>query len=142
MAVLTGKLLRRFGSYRNSSMHDKYRQTHKAQVWVWHTDDFKLTYQLSMDMGVFAHGQCDSSGQGRSLGYQYFEQAGPPVAAVGKKCGSWGRALVRCQRAIQVVRTGMAIAGAWLKPALAVQAHPAPQSGYAISCPIGPEGKP
>lgn len=142
----------------NQAVHDKPRQAQHVQSLVWRVDDFKLTLQLSMDVGVFAHGQMGSSGQGRSgkggLGFHYFEQAATLAAAVGKQCGGWWQALARRQRAEQAAPTGHAAdtvaaghaaspaRGAGLQLAPLVQAHPASLSGRASSGPLGPEGKP
>lgn len=154
LLVLTDDLVRRFSRYHkytvgtdlsqsamgimrtvNQAVHDKPRQTQHVQALVWRVDDFKLTLQLSMDVGVFAHGQAASTGHARSgkgaLGFQHFEQAATLAAAVGKQCGGWGQALARRQRAEQAAPTGMASAGAGLQPAPGVQAHPASLSGCA-----------
>lgn len=154
LLVLTEDLVRRFSRYHkytvgtdlrqsamaimrtvNQAVHDKQRQAQHVQALVWRVDDYKLTLQLSMDVGVFAHTPQGSSGQGRAgrgaLGFQNFEQAATVAAAVGKQCGGWGQALARRQRAEQVAPTGMASAGAGLQPAPGVQAHPASLSGCA-----------
>jgi hypothetical protein len=39
----------------NQAVHDKPRQVQHVQSLVWRVDEFKLTLQLSMDVGVFAH---------------------------------------------------------------------------------------
>lgn len=124
LLVLTEDMVRRFSRYHkytvgtdlrqaamaimrtvNQAVHDKPRQAQHVQSLVWRVDDFKLTLQLSMDVGVFADGQMGSSGQGRSgkggLGFHYFEQAATLAAAVGKQCGGWWQALARRQRAEQ-----------------------------------------
>lgn len=154
LLVLTEDLVRRFSRYHkytvgtdlrqsamrvmrtvNLAVHDKAQQMRHVQALVWQIDDYKLTLQLSMDVGVFAQSQQGSTGQGRSgkggLGFHFFEQAATVAALVGKQCGGWGQALARRQRAEQVAPTGMASAGAGLQPAPGVQAHPASLSGCA-----------
>ena len=90
----------------NQAVHDKARQAQHVQNLVWRVDDYKLTLQLSMDLGVFAHGQQGSIGHGRSgrggLGFHLFEQAATLVAVVGKQCGGWWQVLSSRQRAEQV----------------------------------------
>ncbi len=133
LLVLTEDMVRRFSRYHkytvgtdlrqsaimrtvNQAVHDKPRQAQYVQALVWRVDDFKLTLQLGMDVGLFAHGPQGSTGQGRSgkggLGFHYFEQAATLAADVGKQCGGWGRA------------------------------HPASLSGHASSASFAAEGKP
>lgn len=124
LLVLTEDMVRRFSRYHkytvgtdlrqsamaimrtvNQAVHDKPRQAQHVQALVWRVDDYKLTLQLSMDVGVFAHTPQGSSGQGRAgrgaLGFQNFEQAATVAVAVGKQCGGWGQAFARRQRAMQ-----------------------------------------
>lgn len=130
----------------NQAVHDKPRQAQHVQALVWQVDDFKLTLQLSMDVGVFAHDQQGSVGPGRhgkgGVGFHLFEQAATLAAAVGKQCGGWGQALARRQRAMQVAPSGLASAGAGSQPAPAVQAHPASLSGPTPCSATDEQGKP
>lgn len=161
LLVLTEDMVRRFSRYHkytvgadlrqsamgimrtcNQAVHDKLRQTQHVQALVWLVDDFKLTLQLCMDVGVFAHGPQGSTGLGRSgkggLGFHFFEQAATLAAAVGKQCGGWGQALARRQRAEQVAPDK----GAGLQSAPGVQTHPASLSGRTSSASFAAEGKP
>jgi len=51
-------------------VHDKPRQMEHVQQLVWRLDDYKLTLQLGMDVGMFAHTAQGSSDH--SLGFHPF----------------------------------------------------------------------
>ena len=179
LLVLTVDMVRRFTSHHkytvgtylhqsamgimrtvNQAVHDKPRQAQHVQSLVWRVDDYQLTLQPSMGVGVFASGQQGGAGgganaagipQGRAkarLSFQNFEQAATLAAAVGKQCGGWGQALAPRQRAEQAAPIGLASAGVGSQPAPSVQAHPASLSGCASSGSfgsaerLGPGGKP
>lgn len=128
----------------NKAVHDKPRQTEHVQALVWQVDDYKLSLQLAIDVGAFAHSTKGQQGQA-SPSFHAFEKAAGLAAGIGKQCGGWRQALARRQRPMQVapagataetVATGRAAspargAGSQLQPSAA--AHPASLSGHTLS---------
>lgn len=116
----------------NQAVHDKPRQHEHVQQLVWRVDEYKLTLQLAMDVGAFAHSARTTRGAKTtpSPGFGAFEQAALLAQAVGKQCGGWLGALARGRSRHQADQAPQGeVAGSQCQPPAG--AHPASLSGRA-----------
>lgn len=141
----------------NQAVHDRPFQHQHVQALVWRVDEYRLTLQLGMDVGVLANSvqraQCTKGGATPAPqphpSFHAFEQAADLTAQIGKQCGGWHQALARHQCAMQAAPSGPpadAVAachaaeptvGAGPLPQPLVAARPASLSGRAS---LGPQG--
>ena len=65
------------------AVYDKAQHAKHLDALVWLVDDYKLTLQLGMELGAFAH-------PGKSKhAFAAFETAAVLAADIGKQCGGW-----------------------------------------------------
>ena len=71
---------------------DRDRVAEHLRHLVWLIDDYKLTLQLTMEVGAFTHGE---KGQAH---FNNFETAVNLAASIGKQCGGWQQKAVNRPR--------------------------------------------
>jgi hypothetical protein len=63
------------------AVYDHKHQHQHIQTLGWQVDDYKLTLQLTMDVGAFS--------QPQSVSFAQFEGVALLATAIGKQCGGW-----------------------------------------------------
>ena len=120
----------------NLDCFDKAQEAQHVQALVWRVDDYKLTLQLSMEVGAFKHA---ATAQAH---FQQFETAANLAATIGKQCGGWQQKTASRLHA-QLSQAGAQSAAVapqvvppaapGSKPAASPQAHPASLSACTAS---------
>lgn len=71
---------------------DKAQQKEHLNSLIWLVDDYKLSLQLGMELGVFNQASPAKRKQPTAgVPFSHFETAAHLAAAVGKQCGGWWR---------------------------------------------------
>jgi len=118
----------------NRACFDTAQQAQHVQALVWLVDDYKLTLQLTMEVGAFKNA---AKGQAH---FSQFEEAANLAAQIGKQCGGWQqktasrlRAQVGQPVAHQGLRPDVQPAAPGSKSAATPQTHPASLSACTAS---------
>ena len=151
LLVYTEEMVRRFARYHkytvgtdlrtqamalmrgvNRACFDIPQQARHVQALVWLVDEYKLTLQLTMEVGAYKN-----AAKGMAH-FQQFEEAANLVATIGKQCGGWQQKTASRQHA-QVGQPRAQAAppeAPGSKPAASSQANPASLSACTASASI------